>query len=114
MKRIRLLIRLKGLVTYKTKISTDLARSGGFAISLIEATPADKKALKSGNNDSWCKKVSLVIFEMTESGYIEYIIRTLLIYSCCILNNIYCLEAGLSFVIALSLAYISIIQLIAS
>ena len=26
----------KGLVTYKTKISTDLARSGGFAISLIE------------------------------------------------------------------------------
>lgn len=46
MKRIRLLIRLKGLVTYKTKISTDLARSGGFAISLIEATPADKKALK--------------------------------------------------------------------
>lgn len=36
----------KGLVTYKTKISTDLARSGGFAISLIEATPADKKALK--------------------------------------------------------------------
>lgn len=47
MKRIRLLIRLKkGLVTYKTKISTDLARSGGFAISLIEATPADKKELK--------------------------------------------------------------------
>ena len=36
----------KGLVTYKTKISTDLARSGGFAISLIEAPPADKKALK--------------------------------------------------------------------
>lgn len=36
----------KGLVTYKTKISTDLARSGGFAISLIEATPADKKELK--------------------------------------------------------------------
>ena len=36
----------KGLVTYKTKISTDLARSGGVAISLIEATPADKKALK--------------------------------------------------------------------
>lgn len=64
-------------MTYKTKISTDLARSGGFAISLIEATPADKKALKSGNKDSWCKKVSLVIFEMTESGYIEYIIRTL-------------------------------------
>lgn len=36
----------KGLVTYKTKISTDLGRSGGFAISLIEATPADKKELK--------------------------------------------------------------------
>ncbi len=32
----------KGLVTYKTKISTDLARSGGFAISLIEATPANQ------------------------------------------------------------------------
>lgn len=36
----------KGLVTGKTKISTKLARSGGFALSLIEATPADKKALK--------------------------------------------------------------------
>lgn len=46
----------KGLVTYKTKISTDLARSGGFAISLIEATLPIRKHLKSGNKDSWCKK----------------------------------------------------------
>ena len=36
----------KGLVTNKTKISTKLARSGGFAMSIIEATPADKKMKK--------------------------------------------------------------------
>lgn len=35
----------KGLVTSKTRISTKLARSGGFAISLLEATPADKKKI---------------------------------------------------------------------
>lgn len=38
----------KGLVTDKTKLSVKLARSGGFALSLIEATPADKKAVKKG------------------------------------------------------------------
>ncbi|WP_431426972.1 glycoside hydrolase family 97 protein [Bacteroides hominis] len=36
----------KGIVTNKTRISTKLARSGGFALSLIEATPADRKELK--------------------------------------------------------------------
>ena len=36
----------KGIVTAKTKISVKEARSGGFALSLIEATPADKKAVK--------------------------------------------------------------------
>ena len=36
----------KGIVTNKTKMSVKLARSGGFALSLIEATPADKKAMK--------------------------------------------------------------------
>jgi len=36
----------KGLVTSKTKISTRLARSGGFALSLIEANAADKKSVK--------------------------------------------------------------------
>lgn len=36
----------KGLVTAKSKISTRLASSGGFALSLIEATKADKKSLK--------------------------------------------------------------------
>lgn len=36
----------KGLVNAKTKISTQLARSGGFALSLIEATAADKKEVK--------------------------------------------------------------------
>lgn len=38
----------KGLVTDKTKLSVKLARSGGFALSLVEATPADKKAVKKG------------------------------------------------------------------
>ena len=36
----------KGLVTSKTKMTAKLARSGGFALSLIEATPADKKMKK--------------------------------------------------------------------
>lgn len=36
----------KGMVTGKTKMSVKLARSGGFALSLIEATQADKKAVK--------------------------------------------------------------------
>ncbi|WP_044270083.1 glycoside hydrolase family 97 protein [Bacteroides timonensis] len=36
----------KGIVTSKTKMSVKLARSGGFALSLIEATPADKKVVK--------------------------------------------------------------------
>lgn len=36
----------KGVVTNKTKMSAKLARSGGFALSLIEATPDDKKAVK--------------------------------------------------------------------
>ena len=36
----------KGIVTSKNKISVNLARSGGFALSLIEATPADKKTVK--------------------------------------------------------------------
>ncbi|MFI3261357.1 MAG: glycoside hydrolase family 97 protein [Rikenellaceae bacterium] len=33
----------KGVVTSKTKLSIDMARSGGFAISIFEATEADKK-----------------------------------------------------------------------
>ena len=36
----------KGIVTSKTKMSVKLARSGGFALSLIEATPSDKKVVK--------------------------------------------------------------------
>lgn len=36
----------KGIVNSKTKMSVKEARSGGFALSLIEATPADKKAVK--------------------------------------------------------------------
>ncbi len=36
----------KGIVTCKTKMSVKEARSGGFALSLIEATPADKKEVK--------------------------------------------------------------------
>ena len=36
----------KDIVTSKTKMSVKEARSGGFALSLIEATPADKKAVK--------------------------------------------------------------------
>ena len=36
----------KGIVTNKTKISVKMARSGGFALSLIEAMEVDKKAVK--------------------------------------------------------------------
>ncbi|MGI6794076.1 glycoside hydrolase family 97 protein [Bacteroides sp. KG68] len=36
----------KGIVTNKTRISVREARSGGFALSLTEATPADKKAVR--------------------------------------------------------------------
>ncbi|WP_321332657.1 glycoside hydrolase family 97 protein [uncultured Bacteroides sp.] len=36
----------KGLVTAKSKLSVREARSGGFALSLIEATPTDRKGLK--------------------------------------------------------------------
>lgn len=36
----------KGLVTGKTRMSVQEARSGGFALSLIEATPTDQKAVK--------------------------------------------------------------------
>ncbi len=36
----------KGLVTNKTKMAIKEARSGGYAMSLIEATPADKKEMK--------------------------------------------------------------------
>lgn len=36
----------KGIVTSKTKITTKLARSGGYAISIMEITPADKKVKK--------------------------------------------------------------------
>ena len=36
----------KGIVTSKTKMSVNEARSGGFALSLIEATPADRKTVK--------------------------------------------------------------------
>lgn len=36
----------KGIVTSKTKITTKLARSGGYAISIVEATSADKGVKK--------------------------------------------------------------------
>jgi hypothetical protein len=36
----------KGIVSSKTRMSVKEARSGGFALSLIEATPADKKGMK--------------------------------------------------------------------
>ena len=36
----------KGIVTNKTKISVKMARSGGFALRLIEAVGVDKKAVK--------------------------------------------------------------------
>ena len=40
----------KGIVTNKTKISVQEARSGGFALSLIEATSEDVKSLKKWRN----------------------------------------------------------------
>ena len=40
----------KGIVTSKTKISVQEARSGGFALSLIEAAPADVKNVKKWKN----------------------------------------------------------------
>ena len=40
----------KGIVTNKTKISVQEARSGGFGLSLIEATPEDVKSLKKWRN----------------------------------------------------------------
>lgn len=40
----------KGIVTAKTRISVQEARSGGFALSLMEATPADLKNLKKWKN----------------------------------------------------------------
>ena len=36
----------KGLVTSKNRMSVKLARSGGFALSLMEATPEDMKTVK--------------------------------------------------------------------
>ena len=36
----------KGIVTNKNKIAVKLARSGGFALSIIEATPEDLKQVK--------------------------------------------------------------------
>ena len=36
----------KGIVTNKTKMSVKEARSGGFALSLIEASPSDRKSIK--------------------------------------------------------------------
>lgn len=36
----------KGLVTSKNRVSVKLARSGGFALSLMEATPEDMKTVK--------------------------------------------------------------------
>ena len=36
----------KGIVTAKTKLSIRLARSGGFALSLVEATPENSKGVK--------------------------------------------------------------------
>ena len=35
-----------GIVTSKTKMNIKLARSGGFALSLIEATPENSKGIK--------------------------------------------------------------------
>ena len=40
----------KGIVTNKTKISVQEARSGGFGLSLIEATSEDVKSLKKWRN----------------------------------------------------------------
>ena len=40
----------KGIVTSKTKIAVQEARSGGFALSLMEATPEELKGLKKWRN----------------------------------------------------------------
>ncbi len=40
----------KGIVTSKTKIAVQEARSGGFALSLMEATPEEVKGLKRWRN----------------------------------------------------------------
>lgn len=40
----------KGIVTSKTRLSVREARSGGFALSLVEATPDDLKDLKKWKN----------------------------------------------------------------
>lgn len=40
----------KGIVTFKTKISVKEARSGGFALSLMEATGDDLKSVKKWRN----------------------------------------------------------------
>lgn len=40
----------KGIVTAKTRFSVQEARSGGFALSLMDATPADLKNLKKWKN----------------------------------------------------------------
>ncbi len=40
----------KGVVTSKTKMAVKEARSGGFALSLIEATPDDLKSVKKWKN----------------------------------------------------------------
>ena len=40
----------KGIVTNKTKIAVQEARSGGFALSLMEATPEEVKGLKKWRN----------------------------------------------------------------
>ena len=40
----------KGIVTSKTKIAVQEARSGGFALSLMEATPEEVKGLKKWRN----------------------------------------------------------------
>lgn len=40
----------KGIVTAKTRFSVQEARSGGFALSLMEATPADLRNLKKWKN----------------------------------------------------------------
>ena len=42
----------KGIVTNKTKMSVKLARSGGFALSLIEAAPSDRKSIKKWKWDA--------------------------------------------------------------
>mgnify|MGYP006915002383 CR=1 FL=1 len=45
-------------MTSKTKMSVKLARSGGFALSLIEATPSDKKGCEEMEIDKIHRKLS--------------------------------------------------------